>query len=135
MEEHEKKYAKRCNTLPVRDLMNSIRTQLCSAIELVLEGNIQSCESSRLEAKTCLFLVGVLTDDEVAKKNYYQSLYEMLKSHTMPAGFFFELVQQLQSDAVRFQNVFSPLLLIIRTEAQRGSQLCFPSTSCQSVTS
>ena len=67
-----------------------------------------------------LFFLGGLSDDDSVKRNYSETLYELLKNHNMPSGFFYELVQHLQSDADRFQNIFTPLLYIIRSESQRG---------------
>lgn len=99
MEEHEKKYSKKCSISTVKELLVNIKTELCSALALLLEG----------------FLT------EPVKKNYYNMLYEHLKRHTLPSEFFFELVHHLEADTVRFQKIFSPLLLVIRKESQKGS--------------
>ena len=40
MEGHEKQFSKRCNTPPVRELLNGIKVQLCSALALLLEGKL-----------------------------------------------------------------------------------------------
>lgn len=99
MESHEKKYSKRCSISAVKELLTSIKTELCAALALLLEG----------------FLT------EPIKRNYYEILYEQLKNHSLPSEFFYEFVHHLESDAVRFNKIFSPLLLIIRKESQKGS--------------
>ena len=99
MEEHEKKYSKRCSISAVKELLTSIKTELCAALALLLEG----------------FLI------EPIKRNYYDILFEQLKNHSLPSEFFYEFVHHLESDAVRFNKIFSPLLLIVRKESQKGS--------------
>ena len=99
-EQFEKKYSKRCSASPVRELLTVIRTELCSTLALLLEGVITTAEPAQF---------------------YYDILYQQLKVHNIPSGFFYEFVQHLQSDSVRFQKIFSPLLYAIRSESQRGS--------------
>lgn len=99
MGEHEKKFSKKCNTTAVRELLANIKTELCAALALLLEG----------------FLT------EPVKRNYYEMLFELLKTHSLPTEFFYDFVNHLESDAVRFNKIFSPLLLIIRNESQIGS--------------
>jgi len=99
-ERFEKKYSKRCSAPPVRELLSVIRTELCSTLALLLEGIVPTAEPT---------------------VTYYDILYQQLKNHILPSGFFYEFVQHLQSDTVRFQKIFSPLLYAIRTESQRGS--------------
>ena len=99
MEEHVKKYSKKCSISIVKELLIKIKTELCTALALILEG----------------FLT------EPIKKNYYDMLYEHLKKHSLPSEFFYELVHHLETDSVRFNKIFSPLLLVIRNESQKGS--------------
>ena len=99
MEEHVKKYSKKCSISIVKELLIKIKTELCTALALILEG----------------FLT------EPIKKNYYDMLYEHLKKHSLPSEFFYNLVHHLETDSVRFNKIFSPLLLVIRNESQKGS--------------
>lgn len=99
-EQFEKKYSKRCSAPPVRELLSIIRTELCATLALLLEGIVTTAETT---------------------VTYYDILYQQLKNHNLPSGFFYEFAQHLQSDTVRFQKIFSPLLYAIRTESQQGS--------------
>lgn len=99
MEDYKKTHSKKCSVPAVRELLNQFVLGLCAAFTSLLEGYIV----------------------ESGVKNYHELLYEGLKTHSLPSEFFFELVQYLQADAVRFHNVFSPLLLIIRNESQKGT--------------
>lgn len=99
MEQHEKKYSKRCSIAAVKELLAKIKSGMCAALALLLEGYLT----------------------EPIKKNYYEILYDQLKSHSLPCEFFYEFVNYLESDAVRFNKIFSPLLLAVRKESQKGS--------------
>lgn len=99
LEDFKRSHSKKCNTPAVKEIVDHLVLGLCSSLALLLEGHF--------------------IDTRI--KNYYELLYEGLKTHSLPSGFFFEFVQYLQADAVRFQNIFSPLLLIIRNESQKGS--------------
>lgn len=99
MEEHEKKYSKRCSLAAAKELLTTIKTKLCAALALLLEG---------------YFI-------EPMQRNYYDILYDQLKSHNLPTEFFYEFVQHLEPDVARFSKIFTPLLLTIRKESQKGS--------------
>jgi len=99
MEHHEKNYTKRCSASSIKEMLMAIRRELCAGLVLLLEGIVT----------------------EPVPINYHEMLFEKLKNHSLPSGLLFEFVHYLQSDVVRFQKLFSPLLLLIRREALAGS--------------
>jgi len=103
MEHHEKTYTKRCSTPLIKEILSAIRTELCAALVLLLEGTLT----------------------ELVAVNYYEALFEKLKNHSLPSGLFYEFVHYTQSDVVRFQNLFSPLLVLIRNESLKGNIIIF----------
>ena len=97
-EQHEKKYSKRCCSPQVKTLLAKIRSDLCANFSLLF-------------AHPVIFT-------EAEPKNYTKILYDKLAKHTIPTGFFYEVAQ---SESELFDNVFSPLMHYIRTEAENGS--------------
>ena len=98
-ESHEKKYSKRCSIPESKDLLNTVRSSLCSSILLLLGG--------------------VFTENQ--PKDYYEILYGHLKTHSLPTGMLYEAVQQSESDQESFDQLFSPLMFHIRRQAINSS--------------
>lgn len=99
MGEHEQQFPEKSITPAVKEFFANIETELCSALALLLEGSLA----------------------EPINMSYHEKLFKLLKNHSVPTKFFNNFVNNLVSDAVRFNSVFSPLLLTIRKEYQKGS--------------
>lgn len=99
MEHHEKTYTKRCSASLIRELLSAVRTEICASLVLLLEGTLA----------------------ESVTVNYHKALFEKLKDHSLPSGLFYEFIHYTQSDVVRFEKLFSPLLVLIRNESLKGT--------------